>query len=114
MKYASTWYTKNRDKKCAYNKARRQTPHGRYLDYIQEAKNRKKQFLITETQFFEITQKPCMYCHTIEKIGIDRKDSEIGYIYTNCVPCCSICNYMKRQLSIEQFINHCKIIASLN
>ena len=38
--------------------------------------------------------------------GIDRKDNSLGYIYNNCAPCCSLCNYMKRSLSVETFLHH--------
>ena len=36
--------------------------------------------------------------------GIDRKDSAQGYHLNNCVPCCSTCNYMKREMSYNKFL----------
>lgn len=38
--------------------------------------------------------------------GIDRIDSTKGYSADNCVPCCSKCNRMKLDHSIEDFKNH--------
>jgi hypothetical protein len=35
--------------------------------------------------------------------GIDRVDSERGYQISNIVPCCSICNYAKSNLSQQDF-----------
>jgi uncharacterized Fe-S cluster-containing MiaB family protein len=36
--------------------------------------------------------------------GIDRIDSTIGYTISNCVPCCTICNYMKQSFSQDVFL----------
>jgi 5-methylcytosine-specific restriction endonuclease McrA len=35
--------------------------------------------------------------------GIDRKDVNQGYVDTNVVPCCKICNYAKGVKSVEEF-----------
>lgn len=35
--------------------------------------------------------------------GIDRRDNKIGYNKENCVSCCTICNYAKRDLSEKDF-----------
>ena len=42
--------------------------------------------------------------------GIDRMDSFVGYVSSNCVACCSTCNYMKRGLSRTQFFSHIRQI----
>jgi hypothetical protein len=36
--------------------------------------------------------------------GIDRVDNFKGYEIDNCVPCCYICNYAKRDMSKDQFL----------
>lgn len=36
--------------------------------------------------------------------GIDRIDNAMGYIAGNCVPCCGVCNYAKRNMSQSEFI----------
>ena len=38
-----------------------------------------------------------------ELVGIDRKDSSKPYAPDNCLPCCSICNQMKMDLSYDDF-----------
>ena len=40
--------------------------------------------------------------------GIDRMDSNIGYIIENCVPCCTIHNYMKSKLTKKEFLDNVK------
>lgn len=35
--------------------------------------------------------------------GIDRKNSDVGYLVDNCVGCCSVCNYAKGKLSQDDF-----------
>jgi hypothetical protein len=44
----------------------------------------------------------CEYCEG-KGGGIDRKDSNTGYMIDNCVPCCTECNYMKKTLSPQDF-----------
>lgn len=43
--------------------------------------------------------------------GIDRVNNDIGYLIENCVSCCKVCNFMKRSMSKNDFINHVNKIA---
>lgn len=36
--------------------------------------------------------------------GIDRVDNKEGYEVSNCLPCCSICNYLKCDMTYKDFI----------
>ena len=57
--------------------------------------------------------KKCTYCgEVLQKIGIDRADNELGYTIENSVPCCTICNLMKRTLPKEVFIAQCEKITN--
>jgi hypothetical protein len=48
----------------------------------------------------------CNYCgDKSHSLGIDRIDSTKDYTASNIVPCCSTCNYMKREYSVDKFIN---------
>ncbi len=60
--------------------------------------------------------RPCIYCGSEPKEktwarnnkvvianGIDRLDSDKGYIKGNCVPCCEVCNRAKNEMSVRQF-----------
>ena len=85
--------------------------------YKKQAKERGLEFSLTQKQFEEITQKDCYYCgakpNNIWKNtkcngnfiynGIDRIDSNKGYTIDNIVSCCKICNYAKRNLTLEEF-----------
>jgi hypothetical protein len=42
-----------------------------------------------------VIDKPCTYCGKTEKIQIDRKTPELGYVTSNIVPACSRCNRIK-------------------
>jgi hypothetical protein len=86
--------------------------------YLRGAKSRGLKFALSEEQFLTITSKPCYYCGSPPKRrhranrkvngsysynGIDRQDNNQGYMVDNCVACCKICNYAKRNLSWDEF-----------
>ncbi len=48
-----------------------------------------------------------------ERSGIDRVDNSVGYEVDNCVPCCGVCNRMKRDLTKDQFIDHVHKISEM-
>lgn len=48
----------------------------------------------------------CYLCNNSPAFGIDRVDASLDYSKENCRPCCSDCNYMKKDLEIEIFENH--------
>ncbi len=83
------------------------------------AKRRKFSFELTEDFVYKTITSPCYYCginpHQIRYWarhnkgvfncnGVDRKDSSVGYIENNCVPCCSICNVSKMDYSEQEFL----------
>jgi hypothetical protein len=51
---------------------------------------------LTEEDYVKLQNSECYLCGIQGDIGIDRKDSEIGYTKDNSYPCCSACNYMKK------------------
>lgn len=85
------------------------------------ANKRNLKFLLTDEEFKEIIYKNCFYCGSepIHKNpantkilegsfkinGIDRVNPKLGYIKSNCVPCCSNCNEMKMDRTLEEFKN---------
>ena len=93
------------------------------IHYKANAKRRGYDFNLTEEQFKEMTQKDCYYCgakpnqffkqkyhNNYRKFngdfiynGLDRIDSNKGYTIDNIVPCCSICNYAKHNLTLQEF-----------
>jgi len=88
--------------------------HGqvRYPEYRNNAQRRNLDFQLTPEEFKELVGQPCHYCggYSIETNpksrgnGIDRKDSNIGYLVDNCVPCCATCNFFKNTMEYTQFI----------
>ncbi len=92
------------------------------------AKSRKILFNLTKKEHYDIITKPCSYCgqkpilkenHSVgipfPHLGIDRIDNNEGYEIFNCTSCCTTCNKMKLNLSLEDFTNHImKISFNLN
>ena len=90
-----------------------------YWDYKKSARRRKFSFELSLEEFKSIVLQSCYYCDKEPSIvetdrsrletkilrnGIDRKDSSIGYVLENSVPCCSECNYIKNSLSADDLI----------
>ena len=77
-----------------------------YSSYKCGALNRELQFDLTIQQFLENTGKNCYICGKenidIHKNGIDRMDSNIGYIIDNCMCCCGECNIMKKDYTYDE------------
>lgn len=87
------------------------------------AKESNRKFLLTKLQVKEITSKNCTYCNkpplqSVKKTfdgtcfgdylynGIDRVNNKEGYILSNCVPCCFICNKIKHTMELSDFIKN--------
>lgn len=95
-----------------------------YQGYRGSAKNKGLEFTLTHEQFRKLTSANCFYCNSApsrEKQGskkskrpryrfngIDRKDNTKGYLVDNCLPCCTICNYLKKDIPFEIFVEHIK------
>lgn len=87
----------------------RQTPKGKYATYKRNARVYNRQFSLTLKQFNDIISEPCFYCGG-EGFGIDRIDSNKWYFQENCLSCCSMCNRMKSDFNIKQFLEQCNKI----
>jgi hypothetical protein len=94
--YAKEWNTKNKE-----------SPSRLYSSYKGCSKHRDYLFELTLEEFMLYWQKPCTYCGIeIKTVGIDRINSSIGYKIDNCVPCCTRCNFVKSNHSIEETNQH--------
>lgn len=98
---------KYREVKKKYEKSTR----SRFLQYKSEAKRWGRNFEIDYKQFVFIAESACRYCGG-GGYGIDRIDSLKGYTLENCAPCCSLCNQMKSNLKVSDFIMHVTRIAN--
>jgi hypothetical protein len=126
MRKSKTKYTpeermqreKNRAKdpdRIAWTKNYYNTPIRRYAIYERSAKTKNIDFALSFEEFMSYWQTPCSYCDSpIDTIGIDRVNSKFGYTIDNIVPCCKICNYMKRDLAQDEFLVQCKKIINFN
>ena len=92
--------------------------------YKRNAKERGLIFELSNEKVRELTKQKCAYCGTEPKTttntkrstgnytynGIDRVDTKIGYVESNVVTCCEVCNRMKWILTEEEFYNQIKKI----
>ena len=112
------WYYKNkkrilkkRKKYYKNNTDKWYTHKTRYLAYKRRAEEHGLAFDITFEDFKDMILDKCYYCND-DGHGIDRVNNSIGYIDGNMVPCCSVCNFMKRNLDLNQFIEKCMKITN--
>lgn len=67
--------------------------------------------------YINLALQPCYYCgfQSEYKVnGIDRIDNNKGYIQTNCVSCCKMCNLIKHTSHPQAFIDKVKTIVKYN
>lgn len=98
----------------------------KYRDYRVGAEKRGLVWGLTLDDLLDITSKPCVYCgapperrpgtkykNSVDTYssGIDRVDNSEGYLLANVVPCCSWCNRVKSDNSLEVFVGQCKAVA---
>jgi hypothetical protein len=92
-------------------------------DYKNRARIRGLQFLLTESEFYDLAQGCCFYCGEAPEAygegvysqffvrnGIDRQDNDLGYTAENCVSCCTFCNKAKSNHSVGNFLEKIKNI----
>lgn len=110
----------------------RRTPEGTRVEinnlisiYKSNARKRGISFDLTYTQFETLVDSECYFCgdiggNTLRKrgyndynyTGIDRINNSVGYLPSNCIPCCSWCNRAKNNGTLENFVDKCRKVAS--
>ena len=95
-----------------------------YKGYQESALKRGYEFKLDKLDFGRLTKMDCHYCGAppSQEIGgkdtlyiyngLDRVDNKIGYLITNVVPCCSMCNFLKGKLDDDKFIDQVAKICS--
>ena len=87
------------------------------LGYKRHAERRGFDWELSREQVRAIIGQPCHYCgaepsnrkatkNSITPFvygGIDRADNRYGYLMTNVVPCCAVCNRAKGALTSQEF-----------
>lgn len=80
-----------------------------YNEYRNRALKKQLDFVITEEDFERITKNNCFMCDKksdeTHRNGIDRMDSEKGYIFENINACCCECNYIKKDYKFDDIIS---------
>jgi len=94
--------------------------------YKRHSNENNREFNLLDEEFKKLILDLCHYCKTppsnqwtnktnkdviFKYNGIDRIDNSQGYIINNVITCCHNCNWMKRDLSYTDFLNHIKKIA---
>lgn len=78
-----------------------------YPMYRNNAKRRGIKFELNIKEFESLIPSKCYYCSE-DSNGIDRWNSDLGYILKNCVPCCKECNFLKNNTNPDLFIERIK------
>jgi hypothetical protein len=99
---AVKWKADNPEKAKATDKRHKKSIKGKLSEYRRNAKKRGLEFTVTDIEFARLIMSPCKHCGGPGG-GIDRIDSNKGYIPGNCQPCCATCNYMKQALPDTEF-----------
>ena len=93
-----------------------------FSSYRQAARKKNMEFLLTKEDVEKLIDLNCYYCgglpsnshvchgHKITYQGIDRMDNDLGYTPDNVVPCCIVCNKMKKVMSHDEFLAHVRKI----
>lgn len=63
-------------------------------------------FKLTKEDVYKLIFNNCFYCNSKDKICVDRIDSNEGYILSNSLPCCAVCNFGKHNYSFEEYIKY--------
>ncbi len=83
-----------------------------YSQYLKQSKNRGYDFNISKELFYFFRDNSnCYICNkepsSKHKNGIDRINNNLSYENGNILSCCGMCNIMKKDRNLNDFINHC-------
>jgi len=116
---SKSWYQKVKEdpkkyaaylaKKRLNAKLRRRNPKNRakiiIRDYSREDRKLGRSFDLDLNFVNEQISKGCTYCgeKNIAALGLDRVDNTKGHVKSNVVPCCTTCNFVRRDMPVEAF-----------
>lgn len=82
-----------------------------YKVYIKMVEKRNIVFELNSDEYDEIKKLPCYLCgmptSPMHQNGIDRVNNHVGYLKSNCKPCCGRCNASKADIPIGIFYQKC-------
>jgi hypothetical protein len=77
---------------------------------LRDAPPKEKVDLLNDDAKVALWSSQCYLCGRSPALGIDREDSSGDYTDTNSRPCCSECNYAKKDLSLPDFERHVSFV----
>ena len=93
-------------------RTKKNIPYNTYKNHV--VKNRGLTFELTADEYAAFKNACCYLCGLASSLthrnGIDRLDSSHGYVVDNCRTCCTHCNMMKSDFSLEEFVQQCRRI----
>jgi len=114
QKRAKEYNSSHREERNEYSRNYDKSVRGRFSTYKRNAKKKDREWGLSFIEFEALITQPCFYCGDLnlnkKYNGIDRINNALGYFKDNCVPCCTICNYMKRDYSKRIFFEKIKQI----
>lgn len=111
------WRDRNPEKMEEANKKRRESLEAHYKIYQRSARLKKLPFDFSEDEFKTLVTQPCYYCGIVDDKGfngIDRMNQSRGYIQSNVVSCCAMCNWLKGSLDSATFIKRSRHLISFS
>jgi hypothetical protein len=99
-----------------------------FARYKKNAERKGQEFDLVFEEFIDLCSQSCSYCGDPPSneqksgykngdfiyVGLDRVDNSLGYTKDNVVPCCTLCNKGKREMSKENFLAWVKRISDYN
>lgn len=114
---AKKWREKNPERNIEIKKKIYDSTNGQYNIYKRSADQRNIEFCLEVPLYESIVRSPCVYCNEVQERGfngIDRVDSDVGYVESNCFSCCQMCNYMKGCCGVDYFLKKIEHILTFN
>ena len=114
---AKQWRKNNQDKVQINNQNKINNINLQYGVYSRCAGDKNLDFTISQEEFNKLVKESCHYCNIIQERGfngVDRLDSNAGYVLDNCVSCCKTCNFMKCSLPVDVFLKRIEHILTYN
>lgn len=100
------YYQKNREKILERQKA---SKANKISQYKGNARRRNHEWCLSDDDAISLFLDECHYCGKSPSPlnGIDRIDSKNGYKTLNVRTACDTCNYMKGEMTTEEFLEKC-------
>lgn len=111
---ARKWSKENRERCNTNRNISELGPRHIFINTIACARRRGIFFNLSFDEYVPISLLSCHYCGgPLPKrgSGLDRVDSNKGYVIENVVPCCHFCNQSKMNQTQSEFIARCVRIA---